>query len=272
MPGAGNVMRLRTGLIIELIVGTVLVGLTCAQADTHIRKAKAKTVAPLPSYVPAGPLPQIPLDQLPATAPQVSYQNGLLTIVAHNSTLADILREVHKRTGAVIETSTSSNERVAVQLGPGPARDVIASLLNGTSFNYMVVGTVSDPNALAQVILLPKGAAPAGARPATPGQPVYPAPQFIPPQNGSPGAPGVQQGQAEGDANAAPDDTQNPDDQADQQDQEQQPENADNPGAQENPPPQAGTQPFQPPKSPEQILQQLRDQNQPGQPPQPPPR
>lgn len=263
-------MRLRTGLIVV----TVLVGLTCAQADTHTRKAKAKTLAPLPSYVPAGPLPQIPLDQLPATAPQVSYQNGLLTIVAHNSTLADILREVHKRTGAVIETSTGGNERVAVQLGPGPARDVMASLLNGTNFNYMVVGTASDPNALAQVILLPKGAAPAGARPATPGQPVYPAPQprFIPPQNGNPGAPGVQPGQPEGDDNAAPDDTQNPDDQAEQQDQEQQPENPENPGAQEIPPPQAGTQPFQPPKSPEQILQQLRDQNQPGQPPQPPPR
>ena len=73
---------------------------------------------------PRGPLPQVPLDQLPAAPPQVNYQDGRLTIVAQNSTLGDILREVRKRTGASIEVPPSATERVVARLGPAPARDV----------------------------------------------------------------------------------------------------------------------------------------------------
>src|SRR5271157_2446658 len=50
--------------------------------------------------LPAGPLRQVPMDQLPAAAPVVTYQNGLLTIAAQNATLGEILRDVRKLTGA----------------------------------------------------------------------------------------------------------------------------------------------------------------------------
>src|ERR1017187_5144977 len=83
--------------------------------------------------LPAGPLRQVPMDQLPAAPPKVSYQNGLLTIAAQNATLDEILREVRKSTGASIAIPPGgASGRVVAQLGPGAPRDVLALLLNGT--------------------------------------------------------------------------------------------------------------------------------------------
>jgi hypothetical protein len=42
------------------------------------------------------------MDQLPPTPAKVSYQGGLLTISAQNSTLGEILRDVRRLTGASI--------------------------------------------------------------------------------------------------------------------------------------------------------------------------
>ena len=44
------------------------------------KSTKKQPVAPLPSG-PQGPIPQVPLDSVPASQPQVSYQNGQLSIV-----------------------------------------------------------------------------------------------------------------------------------------------------------------------------------------------
>ena len=85
-------------------------------------------------------MPQVPLDAIPAVAPQVTYEGGLLTIVAPNSTLADILRGVRKHTSAEIEIPATANERVVTRLGPAPAREVMAELLNGSHFNYILLG------------------------------------------------------------------------------------------------------------------------------------
>ena len=95
------------------LTGLLAAGLLCVpiagQADTQtphrvhkVKKQLPPALPPLPSG-PQGPVPQIPLDAIPAVAPEVSYQNGLLTIVAPNSTLADILRGVRKHTAADIE-------------------------------------------------------------------------------------------------------------------------------------------------------------------------
>ena len=126
------------------LTGLLLTGVMClpiaARADTpadtpktrpaHKVKKQPVLPPPLPSG-PQGPVPQVPLDAIPAVAPQVSYQGGMLTIVAPNSTLGDILRGVRKYTVADIEIPATANERVVPRLGPGPAREVIAELLNG---------------------------------------------------------------------------------------------------------------------------------------------
>jgi hypothetical protein len=101
-------------------------------------------------------VPQIPLDAIPAVAPQVSYQDGLLTIVAPNSTLGDILRGVRKHTSADIEIPPTASERVVTRLGPGPAREVMAELLNGSRFNYILLGSPDDANLLVRVVLVAK--------------------------------------------------------------------------------------------------------------------
>lgn len=127
-----------------------------APAQNHQRKTK-KTPAPLPPLPsgPTGPIQQVPLDSIRPVAPQVSYQNGQLTIVAPNSTLGDILRAVRKQTGAEIEVP-EAQDRVVTHLGPGPARDVMSELLNGSRFNYVLLGSPQNANQLTRVVLVAK--------------------------------------------------------------------------------------------------------------------
>jgi hypothetical protein len=121
----------------------------------HVRKATKKPLPPLPSG-PRGPVPQVPLDALPAVSPQVTLQDGLLTITAPNSTLGDILRAVRQQTSAEIDVPANATERVAVRLGPAPPREVVADLLNGSHFNYILLGSPEDTSTLVRVVLVAK--------------------------------------------------------------------------------------------------------------------
>jgi len=131
------------------------------QHTAHKRPAKA--VQPAPDPPPAPPPPPPTLEQMPAVAPEVRFSHGQLTIVAENSTLSDILRAVHAQTGAAIEVPPNATERVATHLGPGPARDVLATLLNGSHFNYVMVGSPMHPDSVDRLILTSKS----GGEPAT---------------------------------------------------------------------------------------------------------
>src|SRR5208337_3188783 len=144
-----------------LLAAPLLLAQTPAQpahsSAPHRKSHKAPTPLVLPP-LPGGPLSQLPMDQIPATPAKVSYQGGLLTISAQNSTLGEILRDVRKLTGASIEIPQGSgaNERVVTHLGPGAPRDVLAGLFNGSSFNYVMLGSSSDPTAVSSVILTAK--------------------------------------------------------------------------------------------------------------------
>ena len=120
--------------------------------------------------------PPLAPDQRPAEVPNVTYIEGKLRVVAKNSTLGDILKAIATKTGAAIEIPEEANERVVSQLGPAPPRDVIAALLNGSHYNYVLVGTEADSAEVARVIVTAKtekadtgtalAAAAPGARPA----------------------------------------------------------------------------------------------------------
>jgi hypothetical protein len=150
------------------LTGLLIAGALClpvaGRADTQTttpphRVHKVKKQQPLPPPLPSGPqgpVPQIPLDAIAPVAPQVSYQDGQLTIVAPNSTLGDILRGVRKHTSADIEIPPTANERVVTRLGPGPAREVMAELLNGSRFNYILLGSPDNANLLVRVVLVAK--------------------------------------------------------------------------------------------------------------------
>jgi hypothetical protein len=114
-----------------------------------------QVTANTPVDAPQEVLPLTP-EQRPAAAPIVIYLNGKLSVTAKNSTLGDVLRAIATKTGAAIEVPENANERVVSQLGPAPARDVMAALLNGSHFNYVMVGTETDPNAVARVVLTAK--------------------------------------------------------------------------------------------------------------------
>jgi len=243
-----------------------------AAAQHHRKSHKA---APKPAVLPPlrpGPLPQLPLDLMPAAAPKVSFQGGLLTIVAQNSTLSDILRDVHKLTGASIDAPPNATERVVTRLGPGAPRDVLASLLNGTGFNYVMMGSSSDPTGVASVLLTTK---PTGTATQTavnayqPPQPVFGLQTPVPPPLVAQQQVVAQPAAADGeDANA--DDQDAADENADQDQADGQQPGATGAAQQD---PQQPPQPNAGPKTPEQILEMLRRQQpmppgQPGVPPQ----
>jgi hypothetical protein len=241
--------------VILLCLGSLCFGDTVHQKKTT--KKAAPQLPPLPSG-PTGPVPQIPLDSIAPVMPTVSYDKGELTIVAPNSTLGDILRAVRKQTGADIDVP-DAKERVVTHLGPGPAREVIAELLNGSRFNYVLLGSPEDTNALSRVVLVAKSG------PDNPAQPAGQQPRR------TEVAQQAQDGQDANDAETPPDENADDNNNADQQP----PAEAEQPAAPPADQPQPGV------KTPQQLLQemqqrqmqmqqQLQQQGQPGQQPVPP--
>lgn len=264
---------LNVGFVFLLIMqlGLNVYGQTAPRSKKQ-KPAAAKAVeTQVPDTATATPTPPPPPptpEQMPARPPTVSYQNGQLSIIAPNSTLSDILQAVKTKTGAAIDVPPGANERVISRFGPGPARDVLAALLNGTHFNYVMIGSDANPSSVAQVILTPRvggETAPVnqanGAMP-NPGVQQYPG-QVVQSQPYPGGQPVYQQqppaAQAE-DAPAA--DSEQDDSAAQQQDDgsgadqgapEQANQGADD-GQDNNGQPQV--------KTPEQLLQELQRQQQ----------
>lgn len=247
-------------------------GVAAAPPPRQASPAGHKRGKSKPSPAPAQPTPPPPPltpEQMPPTPPQVTYANGLLTIVASNSTLSDVLRAVSARTGATVDAPAPlTGERVAVSLGPAPPREVLSELLTGPRIDYILLGADGDPNAVRSIILSPaqssSGTSMAMARPQPAPMPPpeeaddeddQPTPEVQQPvrpiQQPSPGRRPFMQPQ--------------PPDQMAQPMQPQTPDQAAPPA-----PPGEGGGPQQPIKTPEQLLQQLRRMQQQGS-PQPPP-
>jgi hypothetical protein len=122
------------------------------------RKAPVKAVDPPPAavYQPPPPTPE----QGPSSPPEVGFEGGQLTIVARNSTMADVLAAVKQKTGAAVEMPAASGERVVGRFGPGAPRDVMAQLLNGSHYDYVLLGSPADPRALKKVVLIARAIGP----------------------------------------------------------------------------------------------------------------
>jgi hypothetical protein len=145
-------------LLIGLCALAFVAGVNVAYASPrkHRRKAPVKQQPAQQPAPPAAPVPPSTLEHQPATPPQVSFDAGKLTIVARNSILADVLRAVKAKTGADVDVPGNASERVVGFFGPGSPRDVLASLLNGSHFNYVLLGSPSNANDLKHVILIAK--------------------------------------------------------------------------------------------------------------------
>jgi hypothetical protein len=103
-----------------------------------------------------------------AAAQGISYKDGELTIHVVNTTLTEVLGKVAKLTGVVIELPAGAGveKMQIVELGPGPARQVLASLLSESNFDYLIQAVDDQPEKIQSVLLMPRGkkeATPGGA-------------------------------------------------------------------------------------------------------------
>lgn len=120
-----------------------------APAHKHHRKAKAAPVAEPPP--PPQPTVAPNLLEQPAAPATVTTGNNELTVKADNSSLAQILHQVSSKTGMKLD-GMSSDERVFGSFGPAAPREVLTALLNGTSYNLIMVGDL--PNGAPRELLL----------------------------------------------------------------------------------------------------------------------
>ncbi|MBZ5546844.1 MAG: AMIN domain-containing protein [Acidobacteriia bacterium] len=103
--------------------------LAVAEAGAALRSA-VSAVSQIPPPPPEPPKPAV----------NVTFQNGLLRIRTEGGTLAEVLFEVQRQTQAEIAIPAGAEqEQVVADLGPAPARDVLASLLNGSSYNFIFI-------------------------------------------------------------------------------------------------------------------------------------
>jgi hypothetical protein len=172
----------------------------------------------------------------------------MLTVNAVNSTMASVLNAIRSKTGIDFEGAESSGERVAVSLGPAPEGEVLAGIFSGSGFDYVVLDRSDSPGTVQKVMLTPKskgGAVNAAARPQQQAQQPQESEEDTPDEA----------------ANAP--DTDQPQDTAVQQPVV--------PNQQQQPPIQENQTQSGGPKTPEQLLQelkqmQLQQQQQQGQP------
>ncbi|MGA2978918.1 MAG: AMIN domain-containing protein [Terriglobales bacterium] len=101
----------------------------------------APRVSAAVSQTTAALLPAVIAPPPPKPLVTVTYANGMLRIRAEKATLSQVLFEVQRQTQAEIAIPAGAEqEQVIADLGPAPARDVLSSLLNGTSYNFIFVG------------------------------------------------------------------------------------------------------------------------------------
>lgn len=117
-------------------------------AGPHAKPAAAHAVPAAP------PKPNWPAEQPPNPA-KVSWDSQGLAIEASNSSLEQILRDVATDTGVQLQ-GLNQDERIFGKYGPGPAREVLSRLLEGSGYNVLMIGGQGDEPP--QQIILTKSA------------------------------------------------------------------------------------------------------------------
>ena len=149
-------MLLAAGLLLPIVQSAAQSSAKATTTSAQKSRRTPKKPAPV-AQVPQPPPTPPTLEQQPPAPPQVTYRDGQLSINSTNATLAQVLRSVQTQTGATIDLPPGAgNERVVATLGPGRPQNVLASLLDGCKFNYVILGEPNNPGAVQKVILLAK--------------------------------------------------------------------------------------------------------------------
>jgi hypothetical protein len=116
----------------------------------HHAKPEAATVAPAP----VAPPPPLPPAERPANPATIEFNNGLLTIHAQNSSLVNILVQIQHQTGLVID-GLSHDQRIYGQYGPGNISTTLSALLDGSGYDFVIVGGGSGHAAPRLILSIP---------------------------------------------------------------------------------------------------------------------
>ena len=113
----------------------------------------------LPATPPTADAASVPAAAAAAAQPaahraQVVYSGGQLTIIADDSSLNQILRDVSRQTGMKI-TGGVADQRVFGKVGPGAPAEILAGLLDGTGSNMLL--RENSGHTPVELVLTPRG-------------------------------------------------------------------------------------------------------------------
>ncbi len=164
------ILSARTFMVCSLLIGPAIIVAQTPMGNAAAAHAKPSATTPLTA--PASATPPVeafptPLIQQPPSQADIQSSPDHLTVKATNASLTQTLQRIADKTGMHVE-GLSGDERVFGSFGPGAPRDVLTALLNGTSYNMIMVGSL-DNGAPRQLLLSSKSnAAPAAAPPPPP--------------------------------------------------------------------------------------------------------
>jgi hypothetical protein len=168
---------------------------------SHANIAAAQP-APLPAVTvpPTPPPPDWPANDRPSEA-SVTWDSHGLRVVAANSSLSQIMKDISSQTGATLE-GLGKDQRIFGIYGPGSARDVINQLLEGSGYNVLMVGDQGQGTPRQIILTDRSGATPQAPNAGNPAsaaeedteaeqeaQQPEPPPQVPAPGNGTPAVP-----------------------------------------------------------------------------------
>ena len=91
----------------------------------------------------------------PATTPPIAQlTDGKLTIRANGQDFASVLESVRSVTGVTVDMpSGMDSEPVFLSTGPASITEALVALMDGSDYNYIIVGSEKDPRLVKRLIL-----------------------------------------------------------------------------------------------------------------------
>jgi hypothetical protein len=87
-------------------------------------------------------------------APIAQLKNGELFIQANGQDLASVIDAIRSATGISVEMPAESQpEPVFLSMGPASTKDALIALIEGSKYNYIIVGSEKDPQLVKRLIL-----------------------------------------------------------------------------------------------------------------------
>ena len=148
--------------IAELAFAAALPAQSPRQQQPRPQQATTSALPATPVTTPEPPPVPLTPSQRPPQRAQVTYADGALSISADNASLNQILRQIATDTGMKI-TGGVADERVFGQYGPADPDQVLATLLDGTGSNVILVH--HDGATPTELILTPRQGGPTPPNP-----------------------------------------------------------------------------------------------------------